>query len=96
MLEEISLLLPEIIHQYTDSLSKKIDIEKMVTDKVAGFSSDNLEEILQSRYEKGITGFTGDRSGCGTWSCYRIDSIRTVISVILSNHQTASFVIISA
>ena len=38
MLEEISLLLPEIISQYTDSLSKKIDIEQMVTEKVANFS----------------------------------------------------------
>ncbi len=46
MMEEIALLLPEIIHQYTGSLSKKIDIEKMVTEKVSGFSSDKLEEIL--------------------------------------------------
>jgi uncharacterized membrane protein YheB (UPF0754 family) len=52
MLEEISLLLPEIIKQYTDSLSKKIDIEKMVTDKVANFSSDKLEEILESVMKK--------------------------------------------
>ena len=48
MMEEIALLLPEIISQYTDSLSERIDIEKMVTDKVSNFSSDKLEEILQS------------------------------------------------
>jgi uncharacterized membrane protein YheB (UPF0754 family) len=52
MLEEIELLLPEIISQYTDSLSKKIDIEKMVTEKVAGFSSDKLEEILEAVMKK--------------------------------------------
>lgn len=52
MLEEISLLLPEIISQYTDSLSKKIDIEKMVTDKVTNFSSDKLEAILESVMKK--------------------------------------------
>ncbi len=52
MLEEIGLLLPEIIHQYTDSLSKKIDIEKMVTEKVSNFSSDKLEEILQAVMKK--------------------------------------------
>ena len=52
MLEEIALLLPEIIHQYTDSLSKKIDIEKMVTEKVSNFSSDKLEEILQAVMKK--------------------------------------------
>ena len=52
MLEEIALLLPEIINQYTESLSKKIDIEKMVTEKVSNFSSDKLEEILQSVMSK--------------------------------------------
>jgi len=52
MMEEIALLLPEIIHQYTDSLSEKIDIEKMVTEKVSNFSSDKLEEILQSVMKK--------------------------------------------
>ena len=51
-MEEIGLLLPEIIHQYTDSLSERIDIEKMVTDKVSNFSSDKLEEILQSVMKK--------------------------------------------
>lgn len=52
MLEEIDSLLPEIITRYTDSLSQKIDIEKMVTDKVANYSSDKLEEILQSVMKK--------------------------------------------
>ena len=52
MLEEIELLLPEIITQYTDSLSKKVDIEKMVTEKVSNFSSDKLEEILLSVMKK--------------------------------------------
>jgi uncharacterized membrane protein YheB (UPF0754 family) len=52
MLEEIELLLPEIISQYTDTLSSRINIEKMVTDKVAGFSSDKLEEILESVMKK--------------------------------------------
>src|ERR1700744_211090 len=52
MLEEISLLLPEIIGQYTDSLSKRIDIEKMVTEKVSNFSSDKLEQILESVMKK--------------------------------------------
>jgi uncharacterized membrane protein YheB (UPF0754 family) len=46
MMEEIELLLPEIIGQYTDSLSQKIDVRKMVTEKVSAFSSDKLETIL--------------------------------------------------
>jgi len=52
MMEEISLLLPEIIHQYTDSLSKKVDIQKMVTEKVTNFSSDKLEQILLAVMKK--------------------------------------------
>ncbi len=46
MMEEIEQLLPEIILHYTDSMTNKVDIEKMVTDKVSNFSSDKLEEIL--------------------------------------------------
>jgi len=52
MLEEINLLLPDIINQYTDSLSKQVDIEKIVTEKVANYSSDKLEEILQAVMKK--------------------------------------------
>ena len=52
MMEEITMLLPEIISQYTESLGKKIDIEKMVTEKVANFSTDKLEEILESVMKK--------------------------------------------
>lgn len=52
MLEEINLLLPDIINQYADSLGRKIDIEKMVTEKVANFSSDKLEQILEAVMKK--------------------------------------------
>jgi len=46
MMEEINELLPTVIGKYADNLSQKLDVEKMVTDKVANFSSDKLEEIL--------------------------------------------------
>ncbi len=46
MLEEIEELLPALITQYTDSLSSKIDIEAMVTEKVSNFSSSKLEDML--------------------------------------------------
>jgi len=52
MLEEIEELLPELITQYTDSLSSKIDIEQMVTEKVSNFSSDKLEEMLLNVMKK--------------------------------------------
>jgi len=51
-MEEIEILLPEIITRYTDSLSQKIDIENMVTEKVASFSSDKLEDILNAIMKK--------------------------------------------
>lgn len=46
MMEEINGLLPEVIGKYADNLSEKLDVERMVTEKVANFSSDKLEEIL--------------------------------------------------
>jgi uncharacterized membrane protein YheB (UPF0754 family) len=46
MMEEIQQLLPQVIGQYADNLSTKIDIEKIVTEKVAAFSTDKLEQIL--------------------------------------------------
>jgi len=52
LLEEIDLLLPQIIDQFTGKLSTTIDVEKIVTDKVANFSSDKLEEILVSIMSK--------------------------------------------
>jgi uncharacterized membrane protein YheB (UPF0754 family) len=52
LLEEIDLLLPELIATFTDKLSSQIDVEKIVTEKVANFSSDKLEEILVSIMQK--------------------------------------------
>ncbi len=52
LLEEINLMLPEVIGQYADNLSQKIDVEKMVTEKINNFSSDKLEEILHSVLKK--------------------------------------------
>lgn len=52
ILEEIESLLPELIERYTETLKQQIDIEKMVTEKVANFSSDKLEEILAAIMKK--------------------------------------------
>lgn len=46
LMEEIDIMLPQLMRQYAENLKSKIDIEKMVTEKVAAFSSDKLEEIL--------------------------------------------------
>lgn len=52
LLEEIDNMLPELMKQYADNLATKIDIEKIVTEKVANFSSDKLEEILVAIMKK--------------------------------------------
>ncbi|RZK45093.1 MAG: DUF445 family protein [Pedobacter sp.] len=52
LLEEIEVLLPELIGKFTDKLKSSVDIEQIVTEKVANFSSDKLEEILLSIMQK--------------------------------------------
>ena len=52
--EEFQNILPEILSKYTEKLEKDIDIESIVSKKVAAFSSDKLEAILFFHYEKGI------------------------------------------
>lgn len=46
LLEEIDVMLPNLMSNFANNLSSKVDIEKMVSEKVANFSSDKLEEIL--------------------------------------------------
>jgi len=46
LMEEIEGMLPQVISQFTDSLSQKIDVETMVREKVSAFSSDRLEALL--------------------------------------------------
>jgi uncharacterized membrane protein YheB (UPF0754 family) len=36
-----------MIAQYLDNVKDELDLERIVTDKVAAFSSDKLEQILQ-------------------------------------------------
>lgn len=52
MMEEIATLLPEIIGQYTDSLSDKIDIEQMVAGKISGYPINELEEMVMKGMSK--------------------------------------------
>jgi uncharacterized membrane protein YheB (UPF0754 family) len=52
LMEEIALLLPEVMEQFADNLSQRINIEKMVTEKVSNFSTSKLEEILYGVMKK--------------------------------------------
>lgn len=45
-MEELNSLFPELMKQYAGQLKEKLDLEKIVTAKVAAFSTDKLESIL--------------------------------------------------
>ncbi len=45
-LEEIETLLPPVMKTYAGQLKSDLDLEAIITQKVAHFSSDRLEELL--------------------------------------------------
>jgi uncharacterized membrane protein YheB (UPF0754 family) len=51
-MEELNTIFPQLMNQYVSNLKNDLDLEKIVVDKVNGFSSDKLEEILQKIMNK--------------------------------------------
>jgi uncharacterized membrane protein YheB (UPF0754 family) len=49
---EMEAMLPQMIRNYVDGMRTDLDLEDIVTEKVSGFSSDKLEEILYSIMKK--------------------------------------------
>lgn len=47
-LAELETLFPVLMKNYMGTLQEQLDLEKIVIDKVTGFSSDKLEQILNS------------------------------------------------
>lgn len=47
LVKELDTLFPMMIDKYLDNVKDELDLERIVTDKVAAFSSDKLEQILQ-------------------------------------------------
>jgi uncharacterized membrane protein YheB (UPF0754 family) len=45
-MQEIEMLFPSVMRQYTANLKNELDLEHIVIQKVSAFSSDKLEEIL--------------------------------------------------
>jgi uncharacterized membrane protein YheB (UPF0754 family) len=45
-MKEIESLFPQVMKQYAANLKNELDLEQIVIKKVAGFSSDKLEEVL--------------------------------------------------
>ena len=51
-MKELEALFPIIMQRYMGHLQQELDLEKIVIKKVASFSSDKLEDILQSILSK--------------------------------------------
>jgi uncharacterized membrane protein YheB (UPF0754 family) len=51
-MQELRLLFPDLMQQYMGHLQQDLDLEKIVVQKVSGFSSDKLEQILNSIMSK--------------------------------------------
>jgi uncharacterized membrane protein YheB (UPF0754 family) len=50
--QEFQNILPDILNKYSEKLEKDINVEEIVYQKVAAFSSDKLEQILFSIMKK--------------------------------------------
>lgn len=51
-MEELKTLFPTLMESYINNLQQDLDLEQIVTQKVAAFSSDKLEDILNSIMSK--------------------------------------------
>ena len=51
-MKELETLFPNMIKSYMKSLESTLDLEKIVTQKVSGFSSDKMEDILNQIMSK--------------------------------------------
>lgn len=49
---QLEVIFPEIMQSYVHTLKDQLDLEAIVTQKVAGFSSDKMEQILMSIMQK--------------------------------------------
>jgi uncharacterized membrane protein YheB (UPF0754 family) len=49
---ELQLMLPELIDRFVNKIEEEVDVERTVYEKVVGFSTDKLEEILYSIMSK--------------------------------------------
>lgn len=65
-MNELETMFPKLIHQYMSQLKTNIDLEKIVVEKVTGFSDDKLESILKTitRKEFHFLKIAGGVFGC--------------------------------
>lgn len=69
-MKELQTMFPELIDSYMKTLESQLDLEKIVTEKVSGFSTDKMETILNQimskefRFIEIIGGVLGLIIGC--------------------------------
>ncbi|GDX44326.1 membrane protein [Bacteroidota bacterium] len=51
-MQELQVIFPEVINKHVKQLQSQLDLEKIISEKVAGFSSDKLEQILNQIMSK--------------------------------------------
>lgn len=51
-MDELKVIFPQVINNHMKHLESELDLEKIVAEKVAGFSSDKLESILNQIMSK--------------------------------------------
>lgn len=51
-MDELNVIFPQVINKHIKELESQLDLEKIVSQKVAGFSSDKLEQILNQIMSK--------------------------------------------
>ncbi|MBS0031501.1 DUF445 domain-containing protein [Chitinophaga sp. 22321] len=57
LVAELDTLFPLMIGQYLDNVQQELDLEKIVSQKIAGISSDKLEAITNNLLGKELQGF---------------------------------------
>lgn len=50
--KQLEVIFPEVMQTYVHKLKNQLDLEAIVTQKVSGFSSDKMEQILMSIMQK--------------------------------------------
>lgn len=51
-MQELEIIFPQLLEGYMTNLKNELDLEKIVIEKVSGFSSDKLEQILNQIMSK--------------------------------------------
>ncbi|MEJ0101121.1 MAG: DUF445 domain-containing protein [Bacteroidota bacterium] len=79
-MQELETLFPQVMKSYAANLKSEIRLEKMVTDKIAGFPMDKLETIFYQQLSKEIKiiKLTGAAAG------FLIGIIQILLTLVIS------------